>query len=87
MDHIPAGMELFQASNENQWNLIKEVIDMCNYYIVIIGGRYGSIHPENQVSYTEKEYRYALEQNKPILGFIHKDPGFCTFKEHRSSKF
>lgn len=74
MDCIPAGMELFPAANDDQWSLIKEVIDDSDYYIVIVGGRYGSMTAEG-ISYTEKEYDYALEQEKPILGFVHGDPG------------
>lgn len=73
LDCIPAGMELFPASNEDQWSLIKGVIDDCDYYIVIIGGRYGSLGAEG-ISYTEMEYRYALETGKPIIAFLHKDP-------------
>ena len=73
MDCIPAGMELFPASNEDQWSLIKGVIDDCDYYIVIIGGRYGSLGNEG-ISYTEMEYRYALETGKPVIAFLHKDP-------------
>ncbi len=74
LDCIPAGMELFPAANEDQWTLIKKVIDDCDYYMVIIAGRYGSIGPEG-LSYTEMEYRYALETGKPVLGFVHRDPG------------
>ena len=74
LDCIPAGMELFPAANEDQWTLIKKVIDDCDYYIVIGAGRYGSIGPSGQ-SYTEMEYRYALEQGKPAIGFLHKDLG------------
>lgn len=73
LDCIPSGMELFPAASEDQWSLIKRVIDDCDYYIVITGGRYGSIGPEGK-SYTEMEYRYALEKNKPIMGFIHRSP-------------
>jgi hypothetical protein len=73
LDCIPAGMELFPAANEDQWSLIKKVIDDCDYYIVVIAGRYGSVAPDG-MSYTEKEYRYALEIGKPILGFVHKTP-------------
>jgi hypothetical protein len=29
---IPSGMELFPAASEDQWTLIKEVIDDCDYY-------------------------------------------------------
>src|ERR1043165_5353452 len=74
LDCIPAGMELFPAANEDQWTLIKKVIDDCDYYIVIIGGRYGSLGPSG-IGFTEMEYRYALEKNKPVIGFVHKEPG------------
>ena len=73
LDCMPAGMELFPAANDDQWSLIKRVIDSCDYYIVISAGRYGSIGSEG-FSYTEMEYRYAAEQNKPIIGFLHKEP-------------
>lgn len=73
LDCIPAGMELFPAANDDQWTLIKKVIDDCDYYIVIIAGRYGSIGPTGN-SYTEMEYRYALEVKKPVIGFLHKNP-------------
>lgn len=74
LDCIPAGMELFPASSEEQWSLIKRVIDDSDYYILIIGGRYGSVDSEG-MGYTEKEYRYAIDTNKPVIAFIHKDPG------------
>lgn len=74
LDCMPAGMELFPAANESQWNLIQKVIDDCDYYILILGGRYGSIGPDG-FSYTEMEYRYALSTKKPIISFVHKEPG------------
>jgi hypothetical protein len=73
LDCIPSGMELFPATNEEQWDLIKDVIDECDYYVLILGGRYGSLD-NNGIGYTEKEYRYALEIGKPIISFLHKEP-------------
>jgi len=73
LDCIPAGMELFPASNEDQWSLIKRVIDDSDYYLLIIGGRYGSCSAEGK-SYTEMEFRYALDSGKPIVSFLHKSP-------------
>ena len=73
LDCIPSGMELFPVADEDQWSLIKGVIDDCDYYLVIIAGRYGSVGPDG-VSYTEKEYRYAVENNKPVVAFLHSDP-------------
>lgn len=77
LDCMPAGMELFPAANEDQWTLIKKVIDECDYYIVILAGRYGSVGPDGE-SYTEMEYKYALSKNKPIITFLHKDLGSIT---------
>ena len=69
---IPAGMELFPAANEDSWSLIRRVIDDCDYYIVIVGGRYGSLMPDG-VSFTEKEYDYAVERKGiPVLAFLRK---------------
>ena len=74
LDCFPAGMELFPASDDERWELITNVIDDSDFYVVIIGGRYGSVDTEG-ISYTEREYDYAVEAKKPILGFLHRDPG------------
>jgi len=73
MGHLPAGMELFPSDNSHSWDVITKVIDQSDYYILIIGGRYGSTTNEG-ISYTEKEYDYAFEKEIPILAFFHKDP-------------
>ena len=73
MGHMPAGMELFPASDLSQWELIKRVIDESDYYVIIVGGRYGSIHSETGVSFTEMEYDYASSIGVPILGFVRRD--------------
>lgn len=74
MDCLPAGMEMFPAANDDQWTLIQQVIDESDYYVVIVGGRYGSVAPDG-ISYTVKEYDYAVSTGKPVLGFVHSDPG------------
>ena len=68
-DCIPAGMEAFVAADTEQFEVIKQVIDLCDYYVLIIGKRYGSIHPGTGKSYTEMEYDYAIEQGIPVLVF------------------
>jgi hypothetical protein len=73
MDCIPVGMELFPAIDEEQLQFIKRIIDDCDYYILIIGGRYGSTTPEG-ISYTEKEYDYAIERGIKVLAFLHEKP-------------
>lgn len=73
MDCIPSGMELFPAMDEEQWLFIKKIIDDCDYYLLIIGGRYGSL-AEDGISYTEKEYDYAIEKGLKVIALIHGDP-------------
>ena len=73
MGHLPVGMELFVASDEEQFEYIKRVIDNCDYYVLILGGRYGSISSITQKSYTEMEYEYACSKGIPVLVFPYND--------------
>lgn len=68
-DCIPAGMEAFVATDVEQFEVIKKVINLCDYYILIIGKRYGSINEQTGLSYTEMEYEYAKELGIPVLVF------------------
>ena len=74
LECIPVGMELFPASDDDQWSFIKSVIDDCDYYVLILAGRYGSCS-DSGIGYTEMEYRYALKTGKPIISFLHENPG------------
>lgn len=71
MGHIPVGMEMFSAADEEQWKIITRQIDECDYYVVIVAHRYGSV--VDDISYTEKEYDYAISKGIPVLGFIIED--------------
>lgn len=69
MGHIPVGMEMFSAGDEEQWQLIARQIEETDYYVIIVAHRYGSETHEG-ISYTEKEYDYAKSLGIPTLGFI-----------------
>jgi hypothetical protein len=83
--HVPTGMELFHASNDDQWKVITKIIDECDYYLLIIGGRYGSLD-DSGISYTEKEYDYAKEIGKPIIAFVHNDDNYLDKSEKNPDK-
>jgi hypothetical protein len=70
LDCIPAGMELFPAADEEQWAFIQKVIADCDYYLLIVQGRYGSTTEEG-ISYTEKEYDYAVEKGIHVIALLH----------------
>ena len=72
LGHMPSGMEGFPAIDMEQFEYIKKVIDQCDYYVLIIGERYGSLAPDG-ISFTEKEYRYAVEKGQRVLAFIKEE--------------
>lgn len=73
LGHFPAGMEAFPAADATPWELIRSIISDSDYYVLIVGGRYGSTGPEG-ISYTEMEFNLAVELKKPILAFLHGAP-------------
>ena len=92
--HIPAGMELFTAGDKSQWEVIKNWIDESDIYLLILGGRYGSIDKESGVSYTEMEYNYAVEKKKPIFSLVlsdtildNKPMNIIKDYDHKNSKY
>ena len=83
MGHIPVGMEMFSAADEEQWNIIKKQIDQSDYYVVISAHCYGTCDAAG-LSYTEKEYDYAISKGIPALGFV-LDDGVSWPKEKSDS--
>lgn len=71
--NFPIAMEKFPASPLNQWDYIKNKIDTTDYYILIVAGKYGTIDPDERISYTEKEFNYAKMKQIPVLAFILKN--------------
>lgn len=79
---IPVGMEFFPASEMNQLDYIKKMMDISDYYILIIAGRYGTIDSNTGKSYTENEFDYAESIGLPIMSFLLDDieslPSNCS---------
>lgn len=68
--HIPAGMELFSAGDESQMKVIHRWIEESDVFLLILGGRYGSLESETGKSYTHLEYEYAAKLNKPLFAVV-----------------
>lgn len=69
IDCMPSGMEFFPASDDEQFDFIKRIIDDCDYYLLIVSGRYGSVASDG-ISYTQKEYEYAISKGIPVIVFL-----------------
>ncbi len=68
--HIPAGMELFAAGDESQLETIQRWIEDSDVFMLILGGRYGSIEPKSGKSYIQLEYEYASSLKKPFFAAV-----------------
>ena len=68
--HIPAAMEQFSPGDETAWDKIRHWIDESDAFILILGGRYGSLEPKSGKSYVELEYDYAVEKGKPFFSLV-----------------
>jgi hypothetical protein len=85
LDCFPAGMELFPAADDDSLTLIKRVIDDSDYYLIILGGRYGTLDKRTAKSYTHLEYEYALATGKPTIALLHSNPGGLPFDKTEGS--
>ncbi|MCL2198604.1 MAG: DUF4062 domain-containing protein [Defluviitaleaceae bacterium] len=83
LNHIPIGMEMFNAGDDEQWAVIERTIDTSDYYVVILGLKYGSM-TDDGIGYTEKEYDYAISKKIPVLTFI-KDESVPSTIEQREA--
>ena len=68
--HIPAGMELFASENQEQWKVIQRWIRESDVFLILLGGRYGSVESTQEKSYIHREFEYAVSKNKPIMSVV-----------------
>ena len=65
--NIPSGMELSSGANERTLDVIYQWINDSDFYLLLLGGRYGSLDRSTGLSYTELEYNYAKAHGKPVI--------------------
>jgi len=83
--HIPAGMELFAAGDQSQLKVIQNWIDESDIFMLILGGRYGSIDKDTGKSYIQLEYEYALAKKKPRFPAVISD-AYADAKANKDRK-
>jgi hypothetical protein len=76
--HMPVALENYSPDSESKRTVISNALASCQFYVIILGYRYGSI-PEDQSmlppelqdkSYTEIELDLAQAAGLPVLPFI-----------------
>lgn len=68
--HIPAGMELFTAGDESQLETIYRWIEESDIFMLILGGRYGTVEEKSGKSYTHLEYEHAIKTGKATFAVV-----------------
>lgn len=67
---LPVLMERFTVAIDGIRE-IEEFIDDSDFFILILGEKYGSREPDGErLSWTHKEFKYAEKNNKKIVAFI-----------------
>ncbi|HAI25079.1 MAG TPA: hypothetical protein DCM35_11285, partial [Alcanivorax sp.] len=54
----PMSMDLHSAETNNLMPVVQRMIDDCDYFVILLGGRYGTLSPLG-LSYTHREYIFA----------------------------
>ncbi|EAQ35518.1 hypothetical protein NB311A_17119 [Nitrobacter sp. Nb-311A] len=75
--YMPAGMESFPITDRQQLDYIKRIIDRSDYYIMLVGRRYGSLSGD-ELTFTEDAFEYAQSKGIPILAFLSQKPDDIT---------
>ena len=74
-DFMPIGMENFTASDSSQLDYIRERLNDTDIYVLLLGGRYGTLTPGGDRSYTHEEYEMAkANPDVRVLSFVCDHP-------------
>ncbi len=68
--HMPLALEHFPPQNASVNSVIKGCVSACQFYVIILGHRYGSKPKDESCSYTELELNLAESKKLEILSFV-----------------
>lgn len=89
IDCFPTMMEEFPATDQKQLDYIYRNLDSADYYILLLGGKLGTIDKESNCSYTYLEYKRAIELSIPVIVFVKCDEEgkpLCLEKDENNIK-
>jgi hypothetical protein len=68
--HIPIALENFPPTSATNIQVIRQAMEQCQVFLLILGHRYGHTVPNGGMSYTEHEYELAQEYKLHTLIFV-----------------
>src|SRR5690606_5213177 len=66
---VNVGLVCREDASPYNWDLVRELIDSCDLFILLLGEQYGPRLPTG-ISYLHREFIHAKSTNKPTLAFI-----------------
>jgi hypothetical protein len=74
---MPVHMEEFDPQRLTPEQVCRQAVQCCDVFVLLLAHRYGARPPGGQFSYTELEYRSAIERPEmPVLAFV-IDPDYA----------
>ncbi len=73
-NNMPLMVDLESAKQDRSEDVIKKAISAADIYIILFGHRYGSLLPDEDISYTEWEYNLAQNTGTYTIHMLEK-PG------------
>lgn len=96
LDHeiLPFCMEHFTVPTNQKFEFIKNRIDNADIFVLLLGDRYGSCD-ECGVSWTQREYEYALKKGMPMIAIVceslskilNQERSLCTDNQLKQIEF
>jgi len=71
----PVDIRYFAARDGRPADYCRAPVRQCEVFVAVVGFRYGSMVPNQAVSYTELEFEEATEVGLPRLVFLLEGPG------------
>ncbi|PNE04304.1 hypothetical protein A15D_00083 [Alcanivorax sp. MD8A] len=82
---IPTGLDSAAADGNTLLPVIQKLIETSDYFILVVGGRYGHLSPMG-LSEIHREYIFAATKRKPIVAFIHDNPDMLEADQREATR-
>ncbi len=66
---LPVTSQYSPAAGEYDWGTVRQIIDRCDIYILLVGDTYG-VQAETGESYIHREAVYAKSKLKPVIALL-----------------
>ncbi|WP_237738856.1 DUF4062 domain-containing protein [Alcanivorax hongdengensis] len=85
MGLMPTGFDSSAADGNTLLPVIQRMIEESDYFILLVGGRYGTLSPMG-LSEIHREYIFAATKRKPVIALIHDNPAMLPESRRETTR-